>query len=320
MKTLEFVVPGEQSGERLDVYLSGLGLELSRRKIRAIIDVGGVYVNKRRIRIASRQVMRGDKVRVEYSEVALKQAKSRAISFQNHDILFESKAVYAMNKPAGMPAQATKDQSIMHVVSCLESLLKSNTQKKPIGLSLVHRLDKETTGVILVAKTAAAMTFLTDEFRHRRVKKSYLAVCYGVPKEQEFTEKAHLSPIDKKTGSVRVVKSGGRTAVTHFKLVGSNPKLNISLMLCSPETGRSHQIRVHLEKNALPIVGDKRYGSGHRASLPPELAELASHHHFLHAWQLTFTPGPEEKMITVEAPLPDLMQKFMQGAGLSLSK
>ncbi len=320
MKTLEFVVPGEKSGERLDVFLSGCDLGLSRRKIRAIIDVGGVYINKRRIRIASRQIMRGDKIRVEYNEQSLKQVKSRNINFQEQDILLDHTHVYALNKPAGMPAQATKDQSVMHVVKCLEVLLKERTaQAKVAGLSLVHRLDKETTGVILVAKSTAAMTFLTDEFRHRRVEKSYLAVCYGIPTQDEFTERAFLSEIDKKTGSVRVVKSGGRNAVTHFKVLSVNKKLGLSLMLCHPETGRSHQIRVHLEKNSLPIVGDKRYGSMERRVLPPELGALTTTHHFLHAFELSFTPAKGEEQTTVRAPLPELMQRFIADAGLSCS-
>ena len=319
VKTLEFVVPGERSGERLDVFLAESGLGLSRRKIRSIIDVGGVYINKKRVRIASREIMRGDKIRVEYHEESLKKAKSRTIQFQKKDILLDHPEVYALNKPAGMPAQATKDQSIMHVVACLESLLKSEGHTKFKGLSLVHRLDKETTGVILVAKSTAAMTFLTDGFRHRQVKKSYLAVCYGLPKDEEFTERAFLSPIDKKTGSVRVVKAGGRSAVTHFQVLAVNRKLGVSLILCLPETGRSHQIRVHLEKNGLPIVGDKRYGSLERRDLPPQLAELTTHHHFLHAWRLEFTPGLDAAALTVTAPIPDLMQRFIKDAGLNCS-
>ena len=316
MKSFNLMVGAAQVGLRLDVYLTQAGLELSRRRIRMVIDVGGVYVNDKRVRIASRLVGRGDRVRVEYSESGLKQLKTQSVYFGPQDLLLDQDQVFALNKPPGMPAQATRDQSIQHVVPCLEALLKERGETRRRKLVLVHRLDKETTGVILVADGDERATWLTDLFRKREVKKVYWAVCHGIAKEKTFTEKAFLSEIDRKTGDVRVVRSGGRSAVTHFRVLAENPKLGLSLLECRPETGRSHQIRVHLDVNDLPIVGDKRYGSGKRGPLPESLGELSAVHHLLHARELTFRPKDGAEPLTVRADLPERFAKFLPQAGL----
>jgi RluA family pseudouridine synthase len=323
MKQVDLTVGAAQGGMRLDVYLAGAGLGLSRRRIRQVIDVGGVYINRKRIRIASRQVMRGDKVRVEYSETTLKSLKGERPAFRPEDLLLDGAedGILAVNKPPGMPSQATKDQAVMHVVPCLEALLKELEGGKPCKrqLILVHRLDKETSGVLLVADGPARATWLTERFRAREVKKRYSAICYGIPAWSELTERAALSEIDKKTGAVRTVRSGGRSAVTHFRVLATDPGLGVSLIECRPETGRSHQIRVHLAVNGLPIVGDKRYGGApvDRRPLPPSLAELTTMHHFLHAERLEFIPGPSLPPRVVVAAPPERFTRFLAASSLN---
>lgn len=322
MKTFQFVVMPNEGGARLDQYLSARiaqeGSELSRRKLRAVIDAGGVYVNSKRVRIASREVVRGDKIKVEYSEEALKAIKRQEFKLTAKDILLDADGVVAIDKPPGLASQATKDQSVLHVIPVLNAFFKE-TSVKPANLVLVHRLDKETSGVLLLATNNERATFLTGQFRARHVKKVYWAICHGRPKEPEFIERAFLSEIDKKTGHVRIVRSGGRSAETHFRLLAVNKELGVSLMECRPETGRSHQIRVHLEHNGLPIVGDKRYGKAAPRSLPGTLAELASVHHFLHARSLTFIPAPGAEPRRLEAPLPERFARFLELASLSQS-
>lgn len=320
MKTFQFVVMPDEGGTRLDQYLSARiakeGAELSRRKLRSVIDAGGVYVNAKRVRIASREVVRGDRIKVEYSEEALKAIKRQDFKLAAKDILFDEDGVVAIDKPPGLASQATKDQSILHVIPVLNNFFKE-TAGKTRNLVLVHRLDKETSGILLLATNNERATFLTGQFRARHVKKVYWAVCYGLPKAPEFSEQAFLSEIDKKTGHVRVVRAGGRTAVTHFRQLAVNAKLGLSLLECRPETGRSHQIRVHLEHNGLPLVGDKRYGKSAPRSLPPELAELASVHHLLHARGITFLPAPNAAPQSLEAGLPDRFARFLAAAGLT---
>lgn len=316
MKTHQFTVDLGQSGARLDVFLTSVLPDLSRRRIRSVIDVGGVYVNSKRIRIASRVVTKGDLVRFEYSEAALKTRSQGDLSLDASVILFDQWGVIAINKPPGLPSQATKDQAVRHVVPCLEKLLKDrgDTRNK---LILVHRLDKETSGVLLVASSSVVATWLTDQFRQRQVKKIYLAVCRGRAKKPQFVETAPLSPIDRRTGDVRPVRAGGKAAVTHFKVLDTNDSLGLSLVECRPETGRSHQIRVHLAMNGLPIVGDKRYG-GPVPSWSTELRELTQVHHFLHAAALEVVPGQGRAAVRLAAPLPPRMAAFLATAALTV--
>lgn len=312
MKTYSYIVDSVESGKRLDVYLLEKIGEISRRKIRAMIDAGGVYVNKKRVRIASRSVTVGDTIRAEYNEVALTKLKTESFAFAEDDIFLDDFGVFAVNKPPGLPSQATRDQSIMHVVPVLEKFLRQS-QRKFKQLILVHRLDKETSGLLLIADGAPRATWLTDQFRERTIKKNYYAVCYGIPSWKIYTEKSPLSEIEKKTGMVRAVRSGGKSALTNFRVLATNDDLHLSLIECSPETGRSHQIRVHLELNGYPIVGDKRYGSpGVRSKLSAELASLTGYHHFLHAQKLDFQPGPGLDRIRLEAPMPVNMASFVQ--------
>lgn len=310
MKTFQFKVDSVSSGKRLDVYLLEQIGELSRRKIRSIIDVGGVYVNRKRVRIASRAVTVGDQIRVEYNEAALRKVKAENFAFTDKDVIFSKFSVFAVNKPPGLPSQATKDQSVMHAVPVLEKYLREKKIKfKP--LILVHRLDKETSGLLLIAEGSERATWLTEQFRERKVKKTYWAICHGVPEWTRKTEKAPLSDIDKKSGLVSAVRSGGRSALTHFKVLSVNESLGLSLIECTPETGRSHQIRVHLEINGHPIVGDKRYGNAaHKKHLSDQLSALTAWHHFLHAKRLEFQPAANQERVGLEAELPEKMREF----------
>jgi RluA family pseudouridine synthase len=321
MKTFHIKVDPAMDGMRLDVALVTADLGLSRRRIRAIIDAGGVYINRHRIRIASRTVQRGDDVRVEYSEQGLKTLKSARLEFKAEDIIYDDLGIVAVNKPPGMPAQATKDQSIMHVAACMTAFDKDHGRPRR-SYVLVHRLDKETTGIMLLATDNKRATWLTDLFRDRKIAKTYYAICRGIPKENEFTVRCHLSDIDKRTGDVRPVHSGGRLAITHFKVLKINERLRYSLLECSPETGRSHQIRVHLDMSGLPIIGDKRYGvkshgdalstSSQEETKRAELTELTMVHHFLHARRLRFVPAENRGELSLEAPFPERMAAFMK--------
>ena len=317
MKTHKFTVTFDTDGTRLDVFLHQAGLELSKRKIKQVIDVGGVYVNQKRVRVASHILRRGDLVRMQFSDEALRKIKADPPVLKEEDILLDRDDVIAIHKPAGLPSQATMDQSVLHVVPSLEAYLRGRGDGRG-PLVLVHRLDKETTGVLLVAIGNVRATWLTEQFRERQVHKTYYAICHGVPRRDSFTESTPLSEIDRKTGNVRAVRAGGRSAVTHFKVLAVNPTLKICLVECHPETGRSHQIRVHLDINGLPIVGDKRYGGQKPRDLPAELTNLASVHHFLHAGALEFVAAPSQKISRVEAPFPERFAAFLKLAGLEI--
>jgi 23S rRNA-/tRNA-specific pseudouridylate synthase len=182
-------------------------------------------------------------------------------------------------------------------------------------LILVHRLDLETSGVIFVAKNPACATWVTDLFRQRLAKKKYLAICQCISLRKHFSEIAALSEIDKKTGNVRVVKSGGRQAETEFVMLKENEACGASLFECRPKTGRSHQIRVHLDHNGLPILGDKRYGQAKRRLLPTaylKVTDLATIGHCLHAFELKLAPMPNEPVQTFKALPPPHFAEIVQ--------
>lgn len=304
MERHQFIVKEDQSGMRIDQYLAAMLPALSRRKVRSILDVGGCYVNNKRMHIASRQIRGGDKVRVEFNLQALSKTKQKVFELTDSDILYDANHVIAINKPPGLPSQATRDQDIMHAEVCLKAWLKSKN-RAPDKLILLHRLDKETSGVLLFATLANTATWVTEQFRQRELSKTYWAICYGHPQKDRFIEECYLSEIDKKTGLVSVVRSGGKSSKTSFKVLKRSKHLPVSFVECYPETGRSHQIRVHLEHQGHGILGDKRYGTKQKVALnQPAIEDEIAKHHLLHARTLKFTPAPgaAEVEITAEPP------------------
>lgn len=299
------------SGMRLDHAIADAIPGMSKRRAKAIIDVGGAYLNRKRIRVASRTVGKGDQIEVEYNPALFgsQQMEKSRLALGEGDILFENSDLFVINKPASIPSQATRDQAILHIVPLLKKLLLELGKPVP-ELELVHRLDKDTTGCLLIAKNKATMHFLTEQFRDKTLSKTYHALCYGIAPAQ-FEESCFLSAIQAHSGRVKVMKSGGKFSQTRFELLESFPKLGLSLLQCSPITGRSHQIRVHLEKNGFPIVGDKVYGEGLKKVLPDALQGQVSHQ-LLHAASITFSlpQGP----VTVDAPYPETFAGILSTA------
>jgi RluA family pseudouridine synthase len=296
------------NGMRIDHAIAEGVPGLSRRRAKAIIDMGGAYLNKKRIRVASRTVGKGDQIEIEYNPSLFEAKKKEQLSLKPEDILYEDEGVIVINKPAQLPSQATRDQAILHVIPVLEKY-RAAQGLAPVDLQLVHRLDKDTTGCLVIAKGKAMMTFLTDQFREKTLEKTYHAFCFGLAKG-DFEERCFLSAIQPNNGRVKVMKSGGKISHTCFQVLKNYPALGISLINCTPVTGRSHQIRVHLEKNGLPIIGDKVYGEGMRKALSDELLQAASHQ-LLHAASLRFQVAPDGPWQTVSAPYPASFAQFL---------
>jgi RluA family pseudouridine synthase len=308
---IRFQVDQDSEGQRLDIAIFKADMGLSRRKAKAVIDVGGAYVNRRRVHRASHIVRAGDRVELEYSDKALTQLRQPMDRLTKEAIIFRDSDLIAINKPPGLPSQATRDQDVRHVVPCVKALIEESGEKPP-KLILGHRLDKETSGVLMVATNAQAATWLTEAFRARTTTKVYHALVLGLPEEASLSVRNYLSEIDKKTGSVSAVRAGGRFAETTFKVLKAFPQHKICLMECHPTTGRSHQIRVHLESLGYPILGDKRYGTKLATKLDPSLAELAGQHHFLHALSLKLPAREGNKPIELFAPYPESWKAVLQ--------
>lgn len=305
-------------GERLDIAITILIPELSRKRSKALIDEGSVYINKKRILFAKHVVRKGDaleifwEVKKQNSEINL----SASSKLNSNSILFENENFLAVNKPAGVPTQATLTSSHGTILHEIEKL---DPQKfKLASLHLVHRLDKDTSGILLVARNAAWRKILEDAFREHKVQKVYEALCFAVPKKSEGSIDFPIAKNQSQHNAYYPVLGAGRkhadqkSASTRYEVVEAFEKIKASHVRCFPKTGRTHQIRVHLMAIGCPILGDKTYSQnvvGH------PLAQVAFRQ-MLHAKSVQFK-GPKGELFQIEAPLPaDFLECLENMSGL----
>jgi 23S rRNA pseudouridine1911/1915/1917 synthase len=312
MDKKKFIVQLEDSKQRIDAFIASKVEGFSKRKAKSLIDQGLITLNNKPLKIASHLVQRGDSVVVIFPNIEVK--KFEPFKLTDGDIICDTKDFIVVNKPPGLASQGTKDPRVPHLIPSIEEyfLRKKNTLEQP--LILVHRLDRETSGAVFVAKNPKIATWATQQFRDRMVKKRYLALSYGLSKIEIFVENAHLSEIDQKTGNVRVVQSGGKPAQTEFKVLCQNRLAGLTLFECQPKTGRSHQIRVHLDHRGFPILGDKRYGHQRRRLLQGQFHEVeeCSHKaHCLHSLELTFNNYFDGNHLSFRASLPEHFNKIL---------
>ena len=287
----EFVVPSNLAGYQVDRAIQQLVPHFSRRSVRRLLDSGQVYVNGRKERFASRKVQSGD--RLSFSEPASRSQPQ--VRLQKSDILEEQSTHLVVNKPAGLLSQAGKDPERRHIVSELRRLYGTSQE-----YYLCHRLDLETSGVLLLGRSKEQTAFLSAQFKERQVRKIYDAIVLGRPQERYFQCSVLLSGIDSRTGDVRVVTKRGMSSNSRFLWLGYDASLGISWVRCYPVSGRSHQLRVHLQYLGLPIVGDKRYGNAQSTAVAQS---LHVEHQLLHASYLNFRRSERDRSgHTVFAP------------------
>ncbi len=295
---------------RIDRALVVAFPSLSRRRIRRALDYGGIYLNCRRVRVASRMVFGGDAVEIFLPTSAPRQP---APQLSSADILYGDTDLLVVNKPPCLLSQATRRQAVEHLIPAVRQLLPECGT-----LHIVHRLDQETSGAIMLARNRHTAVFLGQQLRERRVAKAYLALCAGVPAWQQHTERSHLSPIAKNIGTVAVAERAQlhtREALTRFTVLASAASYPVSLLQCEPLSGRSHQLRAQLHHLDLPLLGDKKYGDI-RPQLPAQAAALTSTHHLLHAQRLTLQPAAGCKHITIQAPPPANFRNMLALLGM----
>ena len=280
---------------RIDKALVHLFPDFSRRAIKRYLDVGGVYLNRKRVRIASRLVYSGDELEIVPSTTV-------PVPDVSLTSLYEDEHIVVINKPPCLPTQATRSQAVSHLTAMVQRQYGRH-------LRLVHRLDQETSGAIVYAKSQAVAGFLAEQFKAKLVRKIYLALVHGVPNWRVRMHSSYLTAIRGGIGIVhehRKQSPQARLAVTKFTLLACSQ--SVSLLKCEPQTGRSHQIRAHLHGLGVPIVGDKKYGDA-----PPSFAASAERH-MLHAFHLAFRhPHERKELVAVQAPLPaDFCQQLCQ--------
>lgn len=240
----------QHNGLRLDDAIATLCSGISKSEARRIIDRGGCAVNAAMVRVASRAVKTGDTFEIGVMEAG----RFRDLLLPTEALLYEDSDLIAVNKPAGINTQRTPYQLKGTLEYWVTEYFKA--QGNPEPARVVHRLDRGTSGAMLFPKHKPAAAWLSKRFHDGAVDKRYLALVAGRPQQEFWTVDA---PIGKIASARYGIVAGGRSAVTEFRLLSSSGEL--SLVEAKPLTGRTHQIRVHLEYGGTPIIGDPTYGN-----------------------------------------------------------
>jgi 23S rRNA pseudouridine1911/1915/1917 synthase len=295
------VVEADGAGERLDRFLALRLPDVSRSRVRALIDAGEVAVNGRPGRAATK-VGAGDALEVRLPPAVAVDLAPEPIPLR---VVYEDADLLVVDKPAGLVVHPAPGHPSGTLVN---ALLAHTVDLAGIGGELrpgiVHRLDKDTSGLIVVAKHDRAHRLLAQQLRDRQMDKRYLALVDGAPPSESGTVDAPIGRDPQRTRPMAIVPlgAGGRTATTRFSV--QRRLRRHTLLECRPVTGRTHQIRVHLAAIGCPITGDRVYGRK-EPSLPIG-------RQFLHAARLTFRL-PSGGEATFEAPLPEELQVVLAG-------
>ncbi len=315
-KTIIFRQLSVDTDVRLDKYLSGhREVDLSRARIQDLIRVGAVKVNGE-TRKSSYQLKPGDRITILLTSLSTPLGEPEDVEF---DLLHEDNSILVVNKPPGLvvhPSPGHRGGTLVHgLVHRFAHLPSLGTCLRP---GIVHRLDKDTSGVMVVAKDDRAREFLADQFKRREVTKRYLALVHGRPEgEHGFMDlPIGRHPVKRKEMSVSLLK--GRRAITEWEVVSAFP-LDISLLKVAIHTGRTHQIRVHLAYMGYPVLGDRTYGYGKRWWRQQEVmmqgALALAKRQMLHAEMLGFIHPESKRYVEFKAPLHPDMEELIEWLG-----
>lgn len=321
---------------RLDVLLREklpalVGSEISNSKLRRLIISGSVFVNGRQVRVPSFEIFSGSEVKVNVDEEKLffeKKPDDIDFTLTQKNVLYEDDFIIVVNKPSHLPTEATIVESrknlhdaVVDFLFARQKVIAPNAKNPPYA-GIMHRLDRDTSGVILFSKSRSVNKALHDAFENRKVKKSYVAVVCGVPKQEKFSVAFPMGRVSPKSQAAKWGKlpesKGGVPSHTDFELLKISPLQNsfpeaqknfsgekstvhcpLSAIHCFPRTGRTHQIRVHLASVFLPILGDTLYGGKTFGRI------------MLHAKSLEFPHPVSGETVKVDAPLPEEFNDFL---------
>lgn len=292
----EYEVGPDEDGTRLDVFVAARHPDVSRTEVARQIKRGHVVVSDGRGRQGrpGRKLETGDRVRVALvvrtEEIATPEPIPLAILHEDDDLI-------AIDKPAGLTMHPARHEHTGTLANALVHHFRElSTVQGPARPGIVHRLDRETSGVVLVAKHDAAHVALADQFRARTVRKEYHAVVRGVPDLDGDRVDAPLGPHRRYPTRRAIRLDVGKAAQTEYRVVERFPAH--AYLRCHPRTGRTHQIRVHLAHVGLPIVGDKLY-----RGYDQRVADVIDRH-ALHARAIEFEHPTRGERLRIESPLP----------------
>ena len=304
-KSLTVQTASRERGERLDKLLASGAPELSRSRIKALLLAGRVTTGGATITDPSYRVKPGETFVIWVPEPVPATPRGQAIALS---VIHEDDALIVIDKPAGMvvhPAAGNPDNTLVNalIAHCGDSLSGIGGVLRP---GIVHRLDKHTSGLMVAAKSDAAHRGLSAQFASRSLSRVYLALVRGIPSPTKGVIEGNIgrSPANRKKMAVLGEgRPGGRAAITHYRVLNSfaGP---VSLIECRLETGRTHQIRVHLTHKGHPLIGDKLYGGARTPPFPRQA---------LHAYKLAFDHPLSGESMRFEIALPEDMRALIEG-------
>jgi 23S rRNA pseudouridine1911/1915/1917 synthase len=286
VRRLNLVVGDADQGERLDRFVAARG-GISRGLARRALDAGGVFLDGRRCKVAGKTLRPGQKVTVNLEEGGRAAAPPSPLSRSR--LLYADADVVAVDKPAGVPAQPTLTSDAGTLPDLVGALLGA-------PVTIVHRLDRETAGVTSLARTKAAAAALSEAFRTGGPSKTYLALTARPPSPPDGRVELALGKDPARAGLRRVDPAGDAAATAYRTLRASE---RAALVEARPETGRTHQIRVHLAALGAPLLGDPRYGG------PRRVGEVAIARVMLHATRLELAHPVTGTNLVLEAEVPE---------------
>ena len=288
-----------EDGKRIDAYLSEKLEDTSRVAIQRLLANDKILINGKKVK-PSYKVQQGDTIQVEEEVPVESSLKAQNIPL---DIIYEDDDIIVVNKPKGMvvhPANGNPDGTLVNAIMaiCKDSLSGIGGEIRP---GIVHRLDKDTSGIIIIAKNDKTHIHLSEQIKAHKVKKTYIALVRGIVKENEATINMPIGRSEKDRKKMAVTKKG-KEAITHFKVLERYDKY--TLLKVNIETGRTHQIRVHLSQIGYPIVGDEIYSNGKN--------EWNIKGQCLHAKSLEFTHPTTGETMYLEAKLPEYFENILK--------
>ena len=304
-RQLEFTIDGSCADCRLDAALAKLIPDSSRAYLQKLIKDGGVTVDGKVVTLPRTPVKAGNLLQIAMPQMEEVELAAEDFEFE---ILFEDRSLLIINKPAGVVVhpgagnyQGTVVNALLGRYPELEKIFPDSDGRPGI----VHRLDKDTSGCLAIAKTPEAMFKLGKAFAEHTAKKCYLAICRGVPKENSGTMTTLIGRHPVNRQKMAIVDRNGKEAITSYQIITAQTveKIPLALAKVNIATGRTHQIRVHMSSIGLPVAGDELYGRN--TGFPGVTRQQ------LHAWKLAL-PHPETgEMMEFTAPVPEDMKTIL---------
>ena len=307
----EAVVDAASHGQRLDKVLVALAPEFSRNHLQSLVERGHVRVDDQTATVPACKLRAGQRLQLELvptEESLAFRAQAMAL-----DIVFEDEHLLVVDKPAGLvvhPAAGNLDGTLVNALlhHCAGRLSGIGGVARP---GIVHRIDKDTSGLLVVAKTDRAHAGLAAQFQKHTIGRRYKAVVSGIPTPPAGRIETNLARSEANRQKIAVVNPPrGRHAITHFKVL--QPFAKAALVECRLETGRTHQVRVHMAHIGHPLVGDPAYGQGRHAEL---CRKLNFHRQALHAAHLEFEHPISREILAFESPTPHDIQELLIALG-----